>query len=73
MVVVCPLLRVLPSKVLLRPRVLPQPRGLGDPECRNGVALSKVCRVLPLLDRPLVVPLLDQVGLFSEDSFSVQK
>jgi hypothetical protein len=71
MIVIGPLHRVLSSKVLLRPRVLPQPRSLGDRHCRNGIAESKVGCVLPLPQGSLVVTLFDQVSFFSEDALPV--
>ncbi len=73
MIVIGPLHRVLSSKILLRPRVLPQPRSLGDRHCRNGIAESKVGCVLPLTQGSLVVTLFDQVSFFSEDPLAEKK
>jgi hypothetical protein len=73
MIVISPLHRVLSSKVLLGPRVLPQPWSLGDRHCRNGIAESKVGCVLPLTQGSLVVTLFDQVSFFSENALPVIK
>ncbi len=68
MIVVSPLHGVLPSKVLLGPRVLPQPRSFGDRHCRNGIAESEVGRVLPLPQGSLVVTLFDQMSFLSKNT-----
>ena len=66
MVVVRPLLGVLPAEVHLGPPVLPQSRSFDVLESRNGVALSKVGRILPLAKGALVVALLDLRRLLAE-------
>jgi len=73
MIIISPLHRVLPSKVLLGPRVLPQPRSLGNRHCRNGIAESKVGCVLPLAQGSLVIALFDQVSFLSKNTLPVIK